>query len=180
MAKKASDKLSTPAEEALKRQKKQARQEAKLMLEIEGAKKQLKNAQKKQSKAQAQVEARSTYVQSLEACLTELRTPIPQPEIEILPQSAEIEHQQEQSEEEQKPPFVEESSLPEIIVANNEVIERETALENGNATETETVPTPTTPRKAPARKTTTTRKPTAPRRLVNNTRISKQSPPDSE
>ena len=100
MAKKASDKPSSPAEEALKRQKKQARQEAKLMLEIEVAKKQLKNAQKKQSKAQARVEARNTSVQSLEARLTELRSPIPEPEIETLPQSAEIEHQQEQSETE--------------------------------------------------------------------------------
>jgi hypothetical protein len=48
MAKTASDKPSAPAEEALKLQKKQARREAKLMLEIEEAKKQLKNAQKKQ------------------------------------------------------------------------------------------------------------------------------------
>ena len=98
MAKKASDKLSTPAEEALKRQKKQARQEAKLMLEIEEAKKQLKNAQKKQSKAQVVVEARNTYVQSLEARLTELRAQSLEPEIETPPQSAEIEHQQELSE----------------------------------------------------------------------------------
>ena len=98
MAKKASDKLSTPAEEALKRQKKQARQEAKLMLEIEEAKKQLKNAQKKQSNAQVVVEARNTYVQSLEARLTELRTPIPEPEIETLPQHAQLELLQEQSE----------------------------------------------------------------------------------
>src|SRR5205814_9677407 len=78
MAKKARDKLSTPAEEALKRQKKQARQEAKLMLEIEVAKKQLKNAQKKQSKAQTLVEAQSAYVQSLEARLAELRASVPE------------------------------------------------------------------------------------------------------
>jgi len=240
MAKKARDKLSTPAEEALKRQKKQARQEAKLMLEIEEAKKQLKNVQKKQSKAQALVEARSTYVQSLEARLTELRTPIPEPEIEILPQSAEIEHQQEQSEmesglassheqqlaspdqedqgeitsltdeilaspqeedgtgiasssseieisaplnEEQTPPFVEESTPPEIMVVTNEVTERENAQDNEIATEP--APTPTTPGKAPARKTAAARKPAArkpaaPRRPVNNTHSSKQSPSDSE
>jgi hypothetical protein len=237
MAKKASDKLSTPAEEALKRQKKQARQEAKLMLEIEEAKKQLKNAQKKQSKAQTLVEARSTYVQSLEARLTELLTPIPEPEIETPPQSAEIEHQQEQSEtesgfassheqqlvspnqedqgeitslpdeilaspqekegtdialsssevgtstpiqEEQTPPFVEESTPPEIMVVNNEVTERENAQDNGIATETEPAPTSTTPRKAPARKTTVTRKPAATRRPASNTRSSKQSPSNSE
>jgi hypothetical protein len=178
MAKKASDKLSTPAEEALKRQKKQARLEAKLMLEIEEAKKKLKNAQKKQSKAQALVEARSAYIQSLEARLTELRTPIPEPENEIQPQSAVIEHQQKQSEEELKPPFVEESSLSQNMVVNNEVIEREGVQENGNATEMETAPT--TPRKAPARKTSTTRKPTATRRPVNNTPSSKQSSSDSE
>ena len=98
MAKTASDKPSAPAEEALKLQKKQARREAKLMLEIEEAKKQLKNAQKKQSKAQALVETRSTNVQSLEARLTELRTATPEPEIETPPQSIEIEHQHEQSE----------------------------------------------------------------------------------
>ncbi|HEX6109790.1 MAG TPA: hypothetical protein VFZ02_10310 [Ktedonobacteraceae bacterium] len=98
MAKTASDKPSAPAEEALKLQKKQARREAKLMLEIEEAKKQLKNAQKKQSKAQALVEARSTYAQSLEARLTELRVQSLEPEIETPPQSAEIEHQQELSE----------------------------------------------------------------------------------
>jgi hypothetical protein len=184
MANKASDKPSAPAEEALKRQKKQARQEAKLMLEIEEAKKKLKNAQKKQSKAQARVEARSTSVQSLEARLTELRTPSLEPEIETPPQSAEIEHQQEQSEtgtstsmnEEQAPSIVEESSPSEIMV----VTERENAQDNGIASETEPAPTATTPRKAPARKTTTTRKPAAPRRPVNNTRSSKQPPSDAE
>jgi hypothetical protein len=212
------------------------------MLEIEEAKKQLKNAQKKQSKAQTLVEARSTYVQSLEARLTELLTPIPEPEIETPPQSAEIEHQQEQSEtesgfassheqqlvspnqedqgeitslldeilaspqeedgidialsssevgtstpiqEEQTPPFVEESTPPEIMVVNNEVTERENAQDNGIATETEPASTPTTPRKAPARKTTATRKPTArkptaTRRPASNTRSSKQSPSNSE
>jgi len=98
MAKTASDKPSAPAEEALKLQKKQARREAKLMLEIEEAKKQLKNAQKKQSKAQALVETRSTNVQSLETRLTELRAQSLEPEIETPPQSAEIEHQQELSE----------------------------------------------------------------------------------
>ena len=98
MAKTASDKPAAPAEEALKLQKKQARREAKLMLEIEEAKKKLKNAQKKQSKAQALVEARSTYAQSLEARLTELRAQSLEPEIETPPQSAEIEHQQELSE----------------------------------------------------------------------------------
>ena len=218
MAKKAKDKLSTPAEEELKRQKQQARQEVILMLEIEEAKKQLKNAQKKQSKAQALVETRSTCVQSLETRLTELRTPTPEPEIEMPPQSEEIEQQlvtpaqkdqvdiasltdeifaspQEKNgtniasssseteisssmHEEQKPSFIEEPTPQENIVANNEVTEKENAQENGNSTETETVPT--TPGTAPARKKTTTRKPTATRRPANNTRSSKQTPSDSE
>jgi hypothetical protein len=206
------------------------------MLEIEEAKKQLKNAQKKQSKAQTLVEARSTNVQSLEARLTELLTPIPEPEIETPPQSAEIEHQQEQSEtesglassheqqlaspnqedqgeitplpdeilaspqvedgtdiassssetgtstsmnEEQTPPFVEESTPSETMVVTNEVTEGAAVQDKETAIETEPAPTPTTPRKAPARKTTATRKPTATRRPVSNTRSSKQSPSDS-
>ena len=59
MAKKASDKPSASAEEALKRRKKQARQEAKLMMEIEEANKDLKKAQKKQSKAQARLRSKA-------------------------------------------------------------------------------------------------------------------------
>lgn len=98
MTKKASNKPSTSAEEALKQQKKQARQEAKLMLEIDEAKKAQTKAQKQQSKTLARLEARSTYVRSLEARLAELRAPGPEPESETLPQPAELEHQQEQSE----------------------------------------------------------------------------------
>lgn len=98
MTKKASNKPSTSAEEALKQQKKQARQEAKMMLEIDEAKKAQTKAQKQQSKAQARLEARSTYVQTLEARLAELRGPGPEPEIETLPQPAELEHHQEQFE----------------------------------------------------------------------------------
>ena len=101
MAKTASD-ANTPsasAEQALKRQKKQARREAKLMLEIEAAKKDLKQAQKQQSKAQARLEARSTTLHTLEARLEELRTPVQEePALEAPPQSAELEYQQEPSE----------------------------------------------------------------------------------
>ena len=78
MAKTASDKPSAPAEEALKLQKKQARREAKLMLEIEAAKKDLNKAQKKQSKAQARLEERSTTLHTLEARLEELHAQSPQ------------------------------------------------------------------------------------------------------
>ncbi len=79
MAKTTSDKPSASAAEALKRQKKQARREAKLMLEIEEANKDLKKARKKQSKAQAQLEVRSTSLHTLEAKLAELRAPSLEP-----------------------------------------------------------------------------------------------------
>ena len=77
MAKTRSDKPSASAEEALKRRKKQARQEAKLMLAIEEANKDLKRAQKKQAKAQSLVEAQSAHIQTLEAHMAELRAPGP-------------------------------------------------------------------------------------------------------
>jgi hypothetical protein len=67
----ANDEPSVSAEKDLKRQKKQARREAKLMLAIEAAKKDLKKAQKKQSKALASLEERSTALHTLEAQLEE-------------------------------------------------------------------------------------------------------------
>ena len=91
------DKPSASAEEALKRQKKQARREAKLMLAIEAAKKDLKKAQKKQSKAQARLEKRSTALHTLEARLEELRAPSPQSAIDATSQNEMDEQQQEQS-----------------------------------------------------------------------------------
>ena len=60
MAKTASDTPSASAEKALSRRKKQARREAKLILEIEKANKNIKKAQKKQAQAQARLEERST------------------------------------------------------------------------------------------------------------------------
>jgi seryl-tRNA synthetase len=68
MATTASDTDPSPesATEALKRRKKQARREAKLMSEIEAAKKDLKKAQKKQSKAQARLEELSATLHTLE------------------------------------------------------------------------------------------------------------------
>jgi DNA repair exonuclease SbcCD ATPase subunit len=74
----ASDEPSVSAEKVLKRQKKQARREAKLMLEIKAAKKDLNKAQKKQSKAQARLEERITTLHTLEAHLEELRSQSPQ------------------------------------------------------------------------------------------------------
>src|SRR5207247_8480270 len=74
----ASDEPSVSAEKVLKRQKKQARREAKLMIEIEAAKKDLKKAQKKQSKALARLEEQNTTLHTLEAHLEELRSQSPQ------------------------------------------------------------------------------------------------------
>ena len=73
-----SDEPSVSTEKVLKRQKKQARREAKLMLDIEAAKSDFKKAQKKQSKAQARLEERSTTLHTLEARLEELRAQSPQ------------------------------------------------------------------------------------------------------
>ena len=74
----ASDEVSVSAEKVLKRQKKQARREAQLMLEIEAAKKDLKKAQKKQSKALARLEEQNITLHTLEARLEELRAQSPQ------------------------------------------------------------------------------------------------------
>jgi hypothetical protein len=82
------DKPSVSAEEASKRQKKQARREAKLMLAIEEAKKDLKKAQKKQSKAQARLEEQSTSLHTLEAHLSELRASSTQAASDTTAQSA--------------------------------------------------------------------------------------------
>ena len=62
MATTASDEPSVSAEKVLKRQKKQARREANLMLAIKAAKKDLEKAQKKQSKAQEELRAQSPQV----------------------------------------------------------------------------------------------------------------------
>jgi DNA repair exonuclease SbcCD ATPase subunit len=82
-----SDELSVSAEKALKRQKKQARREAKLMLEIDAAKKDLTKAQKKQSKALARLEEQNTTLHSLEARLEELRAQSPQAATDAEPTS---------------------------------------------------------------------------------------------
>ena len=87
MATTASDDPSISAEKVLKRQKKQARREAKLMLEIEAAKKDLNKAQKKQSKAKARLEERSTTLHTLEAHLEELRAQSPQAATGVVPTS---------------------------------------------------------------------------------------------
>ena len=201
MAKTTSDTTSASAEEALKRQKKQARREAKLMLEIEEANKDLKKAQKKQSKAQARLEERSTYVHTLETRLEELRAPSLEPAIEMPPDSAELERQQEPSEpdggmahsdgnqlaspeaiastfigEEQHDPVVEETTPSEVEVATNQVTEgSEVTGVQDIETATESPPTPTTPTKAPAQRRAATRKPTATKRPTSSSTATKRS-----
>ncbi len=56
-----------------KKRKKQAKKEAKMMLEIEEAKVSIQKAEKKIAKAQATLEARNSYLRNLEAELTEFR-----------------------------------------------------------------------------------------------------------
>ncbi len=98
MAKTARDKPSASAEEALQRQKKQARKEAKLMLAIEEAKKDLKQAEQKIAKAQTRKEARSAYLFTLEASLAELRAQSPESKVDTPPPGTGWEYQQEQPE----------------------------------------------------------------------------------
>src|SRR6266568_5893179 len=98
MAKTARDKPSASTEEALQRQKKQARKEAKLMLAIEEAKKDLKQAEQKIAKAQTRKEARSAYLFTLEASLAELRAQSPESKVDTPPPGTGWEYQQEQPE----------------------------------------------------------------------------------
>ena len=76
MEKKTSTKSSTPVAEVneQKKRKQQAKQEAKMMLEVEEAKSSIQKAEKKLAKAQAKLEARNTHLRTLEADLSEFRT----------------------------------------------------------------------------------------------------------
>ena len=106
MAKKSGNKSSTSTppestnEEALKQRKKLARREAKLMLAIAAAKKNLKRAQKKESKAKARLEEQSAEVHTLEMRLEELQAPSVESANENPPQIVETEEQQVQTESE--------------------------------------------------------------------------------
>jgi hypothetical protein len=202
MAKKASNKPSVTAEGALSRQKQLARQEAKLMLAIEEANKDLKKAQKKQAKAQALVEAQSAHVQTLEAKMAELRAPGQEPEIVASPQSAELEYQQESSEtgtststdtEPTPSTIVEEDTVLEATTITSEVtegLEVAATQDDEIVTAMEPAPTPKTIRKTPAQKTATTRKPavtkrpatpsTATKRPASRSQSTRQPPADVE
>ena len=74
MAKASKGTATDVQDETRKQRKKQAKQEAKLMLRLEQARKDVQKAEKKLTKAQANLEARNAQVQTLENKLTQLRT----------------------------------------------------------------------------------------------------------
>jgi hypothetical protein len=98
MAKKASTNSSSPVAEVneQKKRKKQAKQEAKLMLEIEETKVSIDKAEKKLAKAQAKLEARNAHLRTLETDLSEFRTT--HEETEVSAPDAGFDHQTGQPE----------------------------------------------------------------------------------
>jgi len=76
MAKKASTNtsISATALDEQKKRKKQAKREAKVMLEIEETKVTIQMAEKKLAKAQTRLEAHNAHLRTLETDLSELRT----------------------------------------------------------------------------------------------------------
>ena len=98
MAKKASTKSSSPVAEVneQKKRKQEARQEAKMMLEIEETKASIQKAEKKLAKAQAGLEARNAHLHTLEADLSEFRTS--HEETEVSAPDAGFDHQTGQPE----------------------------------------------------------------------------------
>jgi len=207
MAKTVSDTSRESAKAALKRRRKKARREAKLMLEIEEANRDLKKAQKKQSKAQTRLEARSATLHTLEVELEGLRTQSEEPAVRATPLSAELESRQEPSDLEssmvrpdgqqltssdqqdqgEKTSLTDQIIAPSheeevMVVTNDEVTEGSEAAgvrDNETATATEPAQTLTTPRKASAPRTATTRKPTATKRPASRSQSTKQSPSDA-
>jgi hypothetical protein len=101
MAKKASTNSSAPVTEMNKQKmrKKQAKREAKMMLEIEETKVSIEKAEKKLAKAQARLEARNTHLRTLEADLSEFRTS--HEETEVNAPDAGFDHQTGQPEPEE-------------------------------------------------------------------------------
>jgi chromosome segregation ATPase len=91
------------------------------MIEIEAAKKDLKKAQKKQSKAQARLEERSTTLLTLETRLGELRAQSPQAATDATGQSA--------TDAEPTSLLGEEATLPEDMVVIQDMTGREAMLE---------------------------------------------------
>lgn len=83
MAKKASAKSpsNNPAVDEQKKRKQQAKREAKLMLEIEAAKKNLRKAEKNLSKTQALIEVHNAHLHTLETILSEIHTSYEESEV---------------------------------------------------------------------------------------------------
>src|SRR6516162_4870096 len=83
MTQKASANSSSPVaiDDEQKKRKKQAKREAKMMLEIEKAKGDVQKAEKKVAKAQNRVEARTAHLRSLEEKLSKIHTPKEEPEV---------------------------------------------------------------------------------------------------
>jgi hypothetical protein len=102
MAKKASANSSSPVPtgDEQKKRKKQAKREAKVMLEVEEAKGDVQKAEKKVAKAQALLEARTAHLRSLEESLSEIRTP--QEETEVSAPDVGFDHQGGQPEPEEE------------------------------------------------------------------------------
>ncbi len=73
MAKKHNSAPAVEEADEQKKRKKQAKKEARMMLEIEGAKVSIQKAEKKLAKAQATLEARNTHLHTLEVELSEFR-----------------------------------------------------------------------------------------------------------
>ena len=102
MAKKASTKTSSSDAEVNEQQmrKKQAKREAKLMLEIRETKVRIEKAEKNLAKAQAKLEARNAHLRTLETDLSEFRTS--HEETEVSAPDAGFGHQTEQPELEEE------------------------------------------------------------------------------
>ncbi len=102
MAKKASANSSSlvAINDEQKKRKKQAKKEAKVMLEIEKAKGDVQKAEKKLAQAQALVEARTAHLRSLEENLSDIRTP--QEETVVSAPDTGFDHQRGQPEQEEE------------------------------------------------------------------------------
>ncbi|HEY6410147.1 MAG TPA: hypothetical protein VIY29_22045 [Ktedonobacteraceae bacterium] len=169
MATTASDEPSVSAEKVLKRHKKQARREAKLMLAIKAAKKDLKKAQKQQSMAQARLEERSTTLHTLEARLEELRIQSPQAVTDETSQST--------TDAEATSLPGEESTLPEGSMVIADATQVDTMQESEAAIVR--APASTTTRKTSARKTAAARTSTATKQSSNRSQVNRKPSSDA-
>jgi septal ring factor EnvC (AmiA/AmiB activator) len=101
MAKKVNINSSSPdsAVDEQKKRKKQAKREAKVMLEIEETKASIQQVEKKLAKAQVKLGVRNAHLRTLETDLSELRTS--QEETEVSAPDAGFDHQTGQPEPEE-------------------------------------------------------------------------------